>query len=48
MIRILEILRNSIGTIYVQEFEIIPKKIIDYRFPIFQNYHSFCEEIMRK
>lgn len=48
MIRILQIFRNSIGMIYFQESEIIPKKIMDYLFPIFQDCHSFCEEIVRK
>lgn len=28
-------LRNSIGMIYFQKSEIIPKKIMDYLFPIF-------------
>lgn len=34
-LRFSKFLRNSIGMIYFQKSEIIPKKIIDYLFPIF-------------
>lgn len=33
--RFSKFLRNSIGMIYFQKSEIIPKKIMDYLFPIF-------------
>lgn len=34
-LRFSKFLRNSIGMIYFQKSEIIPKKIMDYLFPIF-------------